>query len=140
MKPIGPKLFIAIEPFDRVPHRLGLKLAGHGTARFGARDQSGIGQDVQMLHDRRQGHREWLRQLADRKAGLLRESHHQRAARRIGQRREGAIEIGLAKLNHVVKLSRDGEAVNGRSKGCSHPCAKHDTYPLVGKSEFLRPG
>jgi hypothetical protein len=72
-----------------------------------------MGQNVQMLHDCRQRYRERLCQFADRKAGLLREPHHQRAARRIGKGRKGAVEGGLDKLNHMVKCSKDDAAVNG---------------------------
>jgi hypothetical protein len=71
-----------------------------------------MGQNVQMLHDRRQRDRERLGELADREAWLLREPHHERTPRRIGKSREGAIKGRLGKLNHLVKFSRNAAAVN----------------------------
>ncbi len=59
-----------------------------------------------MLHDGRQRHFKWRGEFADRKAGLLREPHHQRAAGRVRQRGEGAIERRGIKLYHVVKYRR----------------------------------
>lgn len=59
-----------------------------------------------MLHHRRQRDRERLRQLAHRQIAALVELREQRAARGVGERREGAVEpafpgsVGLLILNH----------------------------------------
>ncbi len=92
-------------------HGRGIELARDGTARFGARHQSGVGQNVEMLHDRRQRDRERLRQRADRKARLLGEPRQQRAPRRVGQRSESAIERRVAILNHIVKYMSGNNSV-----------------------------
>lgn len=81
-----------MEPFEGVAHRLGIEPAGDGASGLLAGDQAGIGQHVEMLHHRRQRHPERRRERAHRQLGLGGEAHHQRAARRIGKRRESAIE------------------------------------------------
>jgi len=55
-----------------------------------------------MLHDRRQRHRERLREHANREFVVLREARQQRAPRRVGERRERAVEGGVFILNHTV--------------------------------------
>ena len=56
-----------------------------------------------MLHDRRQRHRERLRQRGDRQVRLFGEPRQQRPPRRISKRGEGAIERRVTILNHIVK-------------------------------------
>ena len=102
---IGPEFFVAIEPFHGVAHRLGLEPAGDDAAGFFARDEAGVRQHVEMLHDRRQRDRKRRAKLADREIRPLGEPHHQRAARRVSERGEGAVEGSGRKLNHVVKYS-----------------------------------
>jgi hypothetical protein len=93
---------ITIEPFERVAHRLGVEAAGDDASGFGARDQAGIGQHVEMLHDRRQRHRERRGERAHRNIRLCGKPHHHRAPRRVGKRRERTVEGCALKVNHVV--------------------------------------
>jgi hypothetical protein len=60
----GPKALVAIQPVHRLLHRPGGQSARHHTAGFRTRNQARIRQHVEMLHDRGQRHREWLRQFA----------------------------------------------------------------------------
>ncbi len=110
MKSLGPEPFVTIEPGDGVVHRRGIETAGDGAARLLARDQAGVGEHVEMFHDRRQRDRERLRQRSDRQAGLLGKPHHQRPARRVGKGRKSAVERRAAILNHGVKY----KGVRGR--------------------------
>jgi hypothetical protein len=86
----------------RFLHRPGGELAGDGAADLCSGDQSGIREHVEMLHDRRQRHRERPGELAHRQAVLVVQPRDQRPPRRVGERREGAVE-GLLMLNHRVK-------------------------------------
>jgi hypothetical protein len=83
---------IAIEPLERVAHRLGVEAAGDDTPGLVAGHEAGVGQHVEMLHDRRQRHRKRRGERAHRKIRLFGEPHHQRAPRRVGKRCEGAVE------------------------------------------------
>lgn len=65
-----------------------------------------------MLHDRRQRDVERRRKFTHRQSGLLREPHHQRPPRRIGQSGESAVERLRIKLNHMVKYRRVQAGVN----------------------------
>ncbi len=65
-------------------------------------DQACVRQHVEMLHDRRQRHREWLRQFAHRNAVLLAEPRQQRAPRRVCKCRKGAVQSMVLILNHTV--------------------------------------
>jgi hypothetical protein len=65
---VGPEALVAIEPVHRLLHRLGSQPACDRAAGLFARDQAGVRQHIEMLHDRRQRHRKRLRQLADRQA------------------------------------------------------------------------
>ena len=98
----APEALVAIEPVGGGAHRFGLEAAGDGAAGFLALDETGVRQDVEMLHDRGQRHREGLRQLAHRQAFLVLKPRQQRAPRRIGKRRKSAIEPLVLILNHVV--------------------------------------
>jgi hypothetical protein len=42
------------KPLEGVAHRLGAQLAGNNAPGLAANDQPGIGQDIQVLHHRRQ--------------------------------------------------------------------------------------
>ena len=91
------------EPVHRLLHGLCLELAGDGATRFGAHDQAGIGEHVEVLHDGGQRHREGARQFTDADSILFVETGEQRAPCRVGQRSEGAIEDGSLIVNHRVK-------------------------------------
>ena len=98
-------MFVTIEPVEGVAHRLGIEPAGDGAPGLRPGDKPGARQHVEMLHHCRQRHREWRGEFADRQAGLGGKPHHQRAARRIGERGKGAVERGFRggqKLNHMV--------------------------------------
>ncbi|MCP1847301.1 hypothetical protein J2R80_001124 [Bradyrhizobium sp. USDA 4541] len=99
---VGPELRIAIEPVHRLLHRPCGEPARHRAAGLFARDETRIGEHVEMLHDRRQRHREWLRQLAHRQAFLVAEPRQQRATGGIGKRRKGAVQRLILILHHVV--------------------------------------
>ena len=99
---IGPEALVAVEPIHRLLHRLRGEPAGHDTAGLLARDEAGIGQHVEMLHDRRQRHRKRLGELADRKCISVGQPREQRPPRRVSQRGESAIESLIRILNHKV--------------------------------------
>jgi hypothetical protein len=123
-----PKALIAIEPLHGLLHGCGRELACDGTSGFAARDQAGIHEDIEMLHDGGQRHCEWLRQFADRNAIFLVQPRQQRAPRRIGEGTERAIKGvlgGILKLNHEVKYwaARSESQVQGEEKFASMPRA-----------------
>jgi len=95
IEPRSPELFVTVEPFECVPHWLGVETAGDGTPGFGAFDQAGFRQDVQMLHDRRQRHGKRRGKLGHRNIRLPGKPHYQRAPGRIGERGKGAVEGGV---------------------------------------------
>jgi len=109
------------EPREGVVQRRGREPAGDGASGLCARNQAGVGQDVEMLHDRRQRNVERRFQRADRKPGLAGEPQHQRAPRRVGQRRKGAIKGGGVKVNHVVNYSAALPSVNRSRHGGTWP-------------------
>jgi len=86
-------------------HGLGAQPAGHGAAALVAGDQAGVRQHFEMLHHRRQRHRERRGQRADRQAIGLAQARQQSAPGRIGQRGEGAVERLYTIVNHVVKYT-----------------------------------
>jgi len=98
----GPKTLVAVQPVHRLLHRPGSQPARHDAAGFCARNQSGVRKHIEMLHDRRQRHREWLRQFAHRNAVLPAEPRQQRAPRRVRQRSKSAVQSMIAILNHLV--------------------------------------
>jgi len=79
----GPEALVAVKPVHRLLHWPGGQPASHGAAGFGACDQAGVRQHVEMLHDRGQRHRKWLRQFAHRDAVLPAEPRQQRPPRRV---------------------------------------------------------
>jgi hypothetical protein len=97
-----PETLIAVQPAHCLLHRPRGQPARHGTAALRTRDQAGVRQHIEMLHDRGQRHRKRLRQFADRNAVLFAEPRQQRPPRRIRQRRKGAVEGMIAILNHGV--------------------------------------
>jgi hypothetical protein len=75
----------------------------HGAPRLLALDEACAGQHVEVLHHRRQRHRERCGNLAHRQLRLTRQTVDNGAPGRIGKRSEGQIEPGIAIVNHVVK-------------------------------------
>jgi hypothetical protein len=98
----GPETLVAVEPIHRLLHRSGGQAARHGAAGLDARDEAGVRQHVEMLHDRGQRHRKWLRQFAHGNALVLAKPRQQRAAGGIGKRRKGAVQRFVSILNHMV--------------------------------------
>ena len=90
------------QPFHRLLHRPAAQPARHGAAGFGARDQAGVRQHVEMLHDRGQRHRKWLRQFTHGNVVLLTEPRQQCPSGRIGERGKRAVQGWLVILNHKV--------------------------------------
>jgi hypothetical protein len=84
-------------------HRCRRQAATDHPPRLASLDQVCTRQHVEVLHDGRQGDRETPGNLGHRQLGLAREAIDDGAPRRVGERREGKIELGATKLNHVVK-------------------------------------
>ncbi len=84
-------------------HRRGRQAAAHDAPRLVALYQACTRQHVEVLHDGRQGDRETPGDLGHRKFRLIRQAIDDGAPGRVGERREGQIELGALKLNHVVK-------------------------------------
>jgi len=124
------------EPREGVVQRRGREPAGDGASGLCARNEAGVGQDVEMLHDRRQRNVERRFQRADRKPGLAGEPQHQRAPRRVGKCRKGAIEGGGVKVNHVVNYSR-GAAVCQPLRAAVELCGR---LPIAARRRFPRRG
>ena len=101
----GPEALVAVEPIVGLFHRFGAQPAGDRAAGFVADHQPGIRQHVEMLHDRRQRHRERLGEFADRNFVGFAQSREQGPPRRIGERGKSAIEGGGLIVNHLVKYS-----------------------------------
>jgi len=75
----------------------------HGAPGLGALDQAGSRQHVEMLDHRRQRHVEASGDLHHRQLAVVGEPVEDCAPRRVSQGGKGAIELGLAKVNHMVK-------------------------------------
>jgi hypothetical protein len=101
-----PEALVAVEPSIGLPHGSRAEAAGHGAAVLLAGDEARRNEDVDMLEDRRQRHRQRRRKIAHRQALGLAEPCNQRAAGRIGKRREGQIEAFRLIVNHLVKYRR----------------------------------
>jgi hypothetical protein len=86
---------------------LGGETARDNAAGLGPRDEARVRQNVEMLHDRRERHRERPGELAYGNVLVLVELREQSAPRGVGKRGEGAVERGILILNHVVKFRGD---------------------------------
>jgi hypothetical protein len=84
-------------------HRPRLQAAVHRAPGLAALDQARARQHVQVLHDRRKRDLKRRGDLGHRQLRLVRKAIDDRAPRGVGERREGKIELGAAKLNHTVK-------------------------------------
>lgn len=87
-----PEALIAVEPVVGFLHGPGLQPAGDGAAVLGSRDQTGGGQHVEVLHDRRQRHGEGLGQFTDGNGLGFAHAGEQRAPGWVRQSGKGAIE------------------------------------------------
>ncbi len=74
-----------------------------GTPLLPAGDETGILENIQVLHYPRQRYREGLRKFADGYAVFAFEPVEYCPAGLIDQSREGAIELRIVKLHHVAK-------------------------------------
>ena len=102
---VGPESLVTVEPFVGLMHRLGAQPARHRAPVFGAGDQPGIGQDVEMLDHRRQRHGEWPGELADGQAIAPAEARQERPPGGVGQRGKSAVEWLGPIVNHLVKYT-----------------------------------
>ena len=101
------------EPVHRLLHGRRGELAGDGAPGLDPRDQPRVRQHVEMLHDGGQRHRERPREIAHRDGVFGIEPRQQRAPRRVGEGREGAVEGGSLIVNHRVNNMGD---VRGESR------------------------
>jgi hypothetical protein len=98
-----PEALVAHQPLHRFFHGRRRKAARNRAPRFLARNETRFREDVEVLHDSGQRHRERLRQRAHRKLVLLREAREQRTPCGVGKGREGAVQGVVFMLNHAVK-------------------------------------
>ena len=87
-----PEALVAVEPVSGFLHGPGLQPAGDGAAVLLADDEARLGEDADVLHHRRQGHRERFGQFADRNGVGFAHPRQQGPACRVGQSGEGAVE------------------------------------------------
>jgi hypothetical protein len=103
---VGPEALIAVQPGKRLLHRPGGQPAGDDAAGLFARNEAGVRQHIEVLHDGGERHRKRLRQLADRNRVAGGKPRQQRASRRVGERGKSVVQIALPRavdiLNHKV--------------------------------------
>jgi hypothetical protein len=83
---VGPEALVAVQPGQRLLHRPGGQPAGDDAAGLLARDQTGVREHVEMLHDGGERHRKRLSQFADGDRVAGGKPSQQRAPRRVGER------------------------------------------------------
>ena len=109
VEPRVPERFVAVEPLARLAQRAPLQPAADHAAFLLPHDQPGVLEDVQVLQEAGQRHRERSREIADRLLAAFQSRQHG-APRRIGQRAEHGVEpmrpAGRIILNHMVNYSR----------------------------------
>jgi len=99
VEPFFPEPAVALEPVGCLLERPRRQRAFHYAAFLPSRQEPGALENSQVLHEARQRHRRAARELADRRASR-REALDDRAARRIGERREDGVEPGRQIVNH----------------------------------------
>ncbi len=108
---------VTVEPFIGPFHGFGAQAAGDRASGLVADDEAGVRQDVDVLHHRRQRHREGLGEFADRNRVGFAQACEQCAPGRVGEGRESAVQIVgfvlFSIVNHVVKYRRKGRRVKG---------------------------
>jgi uncharacterized protein YjlB len=84
--------------------------------------------------------RKGLRQLADREPVLRVQPGQKRSPRRVGQRRESAIELRLLKLNHRVKLRGSGASRQVPFRRCQFEllCRENRSLPQLNQNAANR--
>ena len=105
-----PKSAVLVDPARGVLHGARHEPAVADTTPFRVRHEAGPLEHAQMLVDAGEGHAKRARKVRDRRVARG-QPGEDRAARGIGERGEGAVECGIAKLNHVVKFKSDPERV-----------------------------
>jgi len=100
VEPLGPELLIARDPGrGHLERRRGEPAADHA-AFLAALDQPGVLEHAQVLHEPRQRHVVRRGQLAHRGIAAAAERLKDAAAGAVGERREYAVELLVAILNH----------------------------------------
>ena len=112
----GPETLVADKPEHGVFHWRRLEPAAHGAPDFVTGHKAGVGEHVEMLHHRRQRHRERLRQFADGQAVLPSKPRQKSAPGRVGQRRKRAVERNWLILTLVVKCWDGASRRHGRHR------------------------
>ena len=97
----------------------GPEAAAHGASGLGALDQARARQHVEMLHHRRQRDGERRRDLGHRQSLGARQPIEDGPPRRVGERREGLVELGIRIVNHVVKYCLACAALSSDEKRTS---------------------
>jgi hypothetical protein len=97
----APEMLVVRDPGRGGLHGRGIELAAHDPPLLGPRDEAGGLQHGEVLDEARQRHVVRRRQLAD--AGPAAAELLQHAPpRRVGQRGEHEIELGIFFINHLV--------------------------------------
>ena len=97
-------MLVAVQPLHGLFHGRRPEPARDRAAGLGAREQPGLGQNIEVLHHGRQRHANGPRQIGDREALLPSQTREQRTPRRIGQGGKRPIQGGMLILNHEVKF------------------------------------
>ena len=93
IEPLVPELLVSGQPHGGLLQRRGRQLAPHDAAFLRARQQSGVFEHAQMLHEAGQRHAVRLRELADAQAlAAIGQRAQHVAARAVGQRGEDEVE------------------------------------------------
>jgi hypothetical protein len=101
VEPLLPEFAVAPQPLGCVLHRSGRERAAYDPTLLLPRDQPGVLEDAEVLHESRQGHRKRAGELGDRAAAAGEQAHHL-PARGIGERGENGVEGFVLILNHTV--------------------------------------
>src|SRR5215210_2701374 len=120
-----PGLLARLHPVDRLVERLGLEPARPPLRLPAADDQPRALEHLQVPRDRREAHRERLRELVDGRLALG-EAREDRAARRVGEGGEREAEVvgrhvTVRLINAAIKYHRRNER-NSAEAGRQEPC------------------
>ena len=103
VEPRIPESFVSGQPGGCLVDALGRQYAAHDPAFLLARDQAGLFEHPNVLHESDQRHPVRRRQIADT-ARTVDERLEGAAARRVGERAKHKVQPRILKLNHKVKL------------------------------------
>src|ERR671914_2331640 len=115
-----PRPLARLPPLNRLVERVGLQPARPPLSLPAADDQSRALEHLEVARDRRQAHRERLRQLLDGRLALGETGQHG-AARRVGESGEGQAEligwhVTVRLINVIIKYPRRQEYNSGRER------------------------